>query len=132
MANCKNCGREYEAKRSTSEYCGSKCKQEFYRNRFHSVTLKESQAVTLTKKDITDGSMNIETLAKVDAGCGDKLSHGLKRGKGIKCFADLPPDVQATIDKLSESNEEKHKRTQIAVQYQHTFPDRFHSTGAAI
>lgn len=24
-----------------------------------------------------------------------------KRGKDIKCFADLPPDVQQTIDKLS-------------------------------
>lgn len=52
-----------------------------------------------------------------------------KRGKDIKCFADLPPDVQASINSLSESNEEKAKRTKIAIAYQHTFPNRFHSTG---
>jgi len=52
-----------------------------------------------------------------------------KRGLDIKCFADLPPDVQATINRVSESNEEKRKRTQIAIHYQHVFPNRFHSTG---
>ena len=53
MANCKQCGREYEAKRSTSSYCSPKCKQEFYRNRVvtvtPSVTLTPSKPVTLTK-----------------------------------------------------------------------------------
>lgn len=52
-----------------------------------------------------------------------------KRGKDIKCFADLPPDVQANINRISESNEEKQKRTKIAISYQHAFPNRFHSTG---
>ena len=33
MANCKQCGKEYESKRSTSSYCSSKCRHEFYRNR---------------------------------------------------------------------------------------------------
>lgn len=52
-----------------------------------------------------------------------------KRGKDIKVFEDLPPDVQATINRLSESNEEKAKRTQVAIKYQHLFPDRYYSTG---
>lgn len=55
-----------------------------------------------------------------------------KRGKDIKCFADLPLDVQATIRRLSDTNEEFEKRTAIAIRYQHLFPDRYHSTGAAI
>ena len=48
-----------------------------------------------------------------------------KRGKDIKCFEDLPVDVQATINRLSESNEEKAKRTAAAIKYQHLFPDSF-------
>ena len=55
-----------------------------------------------------------------------------KRGKDIKTFNDLPPDVQATINRISQSNEEKQKRTKAAIKYQHLFPDRFHSTGIAI
>ena len=52
-----------------------------------------------------------------------------KRGKDIKVFEDLPPDVQATINRVSESNEEKAKRTAAAIKYQHLFPDRYNSTG---
>ena len=48
-----------------------------------------------------------------------------KRGKDIKCFADLPPDVQATINRVSESNEEKAKRTAAAIKYQRLFPDNY-------
>ena len=53
-----------------------------------------------------------------------------KRGKDITCFADLPPDVQAAINKMSvvdgKLNEaEKHKRTAAAITYQHLFPDRY-------
>ena len=60
-----------------------------------------------------------------------------KRGKDIKCFADLPPDVQHTIDSLSIVDSKicptvKANRTAIAVNYQHLFPDRFHSTGVAV
>lgn len=132
--------------------------------------------------DIT-GSIDIETLAKVDEACGDKLSHGLKRGKDIKypkgvtnlgcdkegvtdierdkaiefmaktaseaeraeskrgkdikCFADLPLDVQNTIESMSVNDEGvidqtiKANRTAIAVHYQHLFPDRYYSTGVA-
>ncbi len=82
MANCKQCGQEYEAKRSTSHYCSPKCKQEFYRNRMStvtpkSVTLRPAKPVTVT---------------------------GSKRGKDIKCFADLPVDVQQTIDRIAENS----------------------------
>ena len=59
----------------------------------------------------------------------DKRPSTAKRGLDIKCFNDLPPDVQATINRLSESNEEKAKRTAAAIKYQHLFPDRYHSTG---
>ena len=55
-----------------------------------------------------------------------------KRGKDIKCFEDLPPDVQATIERVSRINNdeeeytaEKAKRTSAAINYQHTFPDRY-------
>ena len=40
----------------------------------------------VTDKALPDGTMTIETLAMMDAGCGDKLDHGLKRGKDIKCI----------------------------------------------
>ena len=49
----------------------------------------------------------------------------LKRGKDIKCFEDLPPDIQRTIIDISESEEEKQRRTGIAIHYQHVFPDRY-------
>ena len=39
--------------------------------------------------------------------------------KDIKTFADLPPDVQATINRISQSNEEKQKRTKAAIHWQH-------------
>jgi len=54
-----------------------------------------------------------------------------KRGKDIKCFEELPPDIQANIRRLSATNEEFQKRTAIAIRYQHTFPGRYYSTGVA-
>ena len=48
-----------------------------------------------------------------------------KRGKDIKCFEDLPPDVQRTIEMLSDSEEEKQRRTGIAIHYQHIFPGEY-------
>ena len=54
-----------------------------------------------------------------------------KRGKDIKCFADLPPDVRQTIDRLSSDRIEKQKRTLAAINYQHLFPGRYYSTGVA-
>jgi hypothetical protein len=60
-----------------------------------------------------------------------------KRGKDIKCFEDLPPDVQEVIHRLSTTDGKidktiKANRTAIAVNYQHQFPDRFHSTGVGL
>ena len=57
-----------------------------------------------------------------------------KRGKDIKTFGDLPPDVQQTIDIMSVVDGKidqtiKANRTAIAVHYQHLFPDRYNSTG---
>ena len=53
-----------------------------------------------------------------------------KRGKDIKVFADLPPDVQQTIDIMSVVEGKidqtiKANRTAIAIHYQHTFPERY-------
>ena len=57
-----------------------------------------------------------------------------KRGKDIKTFEDLPPDVQQTIDSLSMVDGKicqrvKANRTAIAINYQHLFPDRYESQG---
>ena len=59
-----------------------------------------------------------------------------KRGLDIKCFEDLPADVQQTIDRMSVVDGKidqtiKVNRTAIAVHYQHLFPDRYYSTGVA-
>ena len=86
----------------------------------------------VTDKALSDGNMDIETLAMVDAGCGDKLTHGPKRGKDIKCFSDLPPAVQLAIDLSDIDSKEHARRVAGAIHYQHLFPDRFHSTGVAI
>ena len=58
-----------------------------------------------------------------------------KRGKDIKCFADLPPDVRETINMMSQRAGKidpivKAKRTAAAIKYQHLFPDRYKPTGA--
>ena len=57
-------------------------------------------------------------------------SKSIKRGKDIKCFEDLPVDVQQSINKMSEvdvdgtiDKAEKAKRTLAAIKYQHLFPD---------
>ena len=51
-----------------------------------------------------------------------------KRGKDIKTFEDLPPDVQDTINRLRGSNEAEHKRrTAAAIKYQHIFPNSYDS-----
>ena len=66
----------------------------------------------------------------------DKRPETGKRGKDIKCFEDLPPDVQQTIDSMSVvdgviDQTIKANRTAIAINYQHLFPDRYYSAGVA-
>ena len=75
---------------------------------------------------IPDGNVRRDTFPKP--------TH--KRGKDIKTFNDLPPDVQKTIDSMSMVEGKidqtiKANRTAIAVNYQHLFPDRYNSTGVA-
>ena len=52
-----------------------------------------------------------------------------KRGKDIKCFIDLPMDVQQTITKLCpdvvKDHAERCRRSAIAIDYQHKHPDRY-------
>ena len=52
-----------------------------------------------------------------------------RRGKDITKFEHLPPDVQATIDRISMDEQEHNRRTAIAIDYQHKRPDRYYSTG---
>ena len=52
-----------------------------------------------------------------------------RRGKDITKFEHLPPDVQATIDRISMDEQEHNRRTAIAIDYQHKQPDRYYSTG---
>lgn len=57
-----------------------------------------------------------------------------KRGLDIKCFEDLPSDVQQTIGIMSVvegviDQTIKANRTAIAINYQHLYPDRYYSTG---
>ena len=53
-----------------------------------------------------------------------------RRGKDITKFEHLPPDVQGTINRLSKDDDQEHgRRTAIAINYQHTHPERYYSTG---
>lgn len=82
-----------------------------------------------TTKAFVEGKTVTKAESHVDASdIGTvKALHCLipKRGLDIKCFEDLPPDVQETIRSISQSNEEFQRRTQIAITYQHTFPGRY-------
>ena len=55
-----------------------------------------------------------------------------RRGKDIAKFEHLPPDVQATINRISMDNQEHNRRTAIAIDYQHKQPDKYYSTGVHI
>ena len=46
--------------------------------------------------------------------------------KANQVFKSLPPDVQQSIDRLSDSPEEKVNRTAIAANYQKMFPGNVH------
>ena len=46
--NCKQCGKEYEAQRSTSEYCSQSCKKKFYRDRLKAVEERVPVSVPLS------------------------------------------------------------------------------------
>ena len=70
-----------------------------------------------------------------ESGFDDETSVSPKRGKDIKVFADLPADVQETINRMSLVDGRidqtiKVKRTTAAIRYQHLFPDRYEPTDA--
>jgi len=111
--------------------------------------MRRARAKGNTKQDISQGNTEYPRVTDkalpgepIPQGWEDEISDNLertgniqgipKRGKDIKCFEDLPPDVQQTIKTISESNEEFQRRTGIAIRYQHLFPDRYYSTGVAI
>ncbi len=102
VKHCSQCGNEYGAQRSTSKFCSALCRK-----------------------------LAFQADAKVSVPGEKSLSvPSEKRGKDIKCFSDLPPDVQQTIDRLSvvDGKIDQHikaKRTAIAINYQHQFPGKF-------
>jgi hypothetical protein len=53
-----------------------------------------------------------------------------KFGKDIKCFADLPPDVQHDIIACARDEDDKAQRTAIVINYQHLFPHRYYAGNA--
>ena len=98
--------------------------------------MRRARAKGNTKQDISQGNTEYPRVTDkalpgepIPQGWEDEISDNLertgniqgipKRGKDIKCFEDLPPDVQQCIDQLSIDSEEKHRRTAIAINYQH-------------
>lgn len=108
---CIQCNQEYEAKRSTSQYCSAKCRKLAFREQAKNA--KPGTVIPITPGTVKDP----EILDKPERPVKPK------RGKDIKTFEDLPPDVQATIKRVSQSNEEYQRRVQAAIKYQHLFPD---------
>jgi hypothetical protein len=80
--------------------------------------------IRVTKPGDADYEPQCETTKAFVEG-RPKVESESKRGRDIKTFEDLPPDVQQTIKTVSESNEEFQRRTVIAIAYQHTFPERY-------
>ena len=133
---CKQCNKEYEAKRSTSRYCSAKCRKLAFQN-VKPRTLKvspEEAAKIQVSSGVTDkpdvGFSVVDGVAQID------LAKQPKRGADIKTFEDLPPDVQDTIEIMSSRPDapadDKAMRTARAIEYQHLCPDRYESTGFAV
>ena len=81
----------------------------------------------LLSEGVTEDITESVTLEEADRIPNVHLSiTGPKRGKDIKCFADLPADVQQSIERRSiidgiVNQTIKANRTAIAISYQHTF-----------
>ncbi len=67
-----------------------------------------------------------ETAKKSNAEQVSSNAERQARFKANKAFKSLPPDVQQSIDRLSDSPEEKANRTAIALNYQKMFPINVH------
>lgn len=83
-----------------------------------------SPTVRVSKPGDTDYVPQCETMKAFIEDKPKSLSSA-KRGLDIKTFEDLPLDVQQTIRRMSDSNEEFQKRTAAAIKYQYLFPDRY-------
>ncbi len=101
MAECKNCGNEFEGKRADAKFCSDVCRVIFNRNiKVEPVT---GNVTDKRGKDIKYfGDLPMDVQATID-----RLSV-----------------VDGKIDQTVKAN-----RTAIAINYQHLFPDRFYSTG---
>lgn len=114
MPNCKQCNGVLEAKpgKEAPAYCSEACRKKYARQ--HRTSATPDAAVKPTPDTA-------------------------KRGVDIKCFADLPPDVQADIERYSRvctvegvqysREQDRQARTARAIRYQHVFPQRYHQQG---
>ncbi|MHC4639988.1 MAG: hypothetical protein ACYTBV_21250 [Planctomycetota bacterium] len=99
---CLYCSEEHDRK---GKYCSDSCKQKAYRR----------------NATVTDNNRNVTVSPTVT-----------QRGIDIQCFVNLPINVQRTVHRLSDIPEELFRRTAIAINYQHLFPDRYYNTGVAL
>ena len=76
---CKQCNKPLEASRGTKprQFCSDACRKLYKRTLDNKRTEQ-----TDSNEQATNSSIPIETLAMVDAACGDKLSHGLPANYG--------------------------------------------------
>ncbi len=88
--------------------------------------------------DIERMKKEYDTKGMTSEGMTAEVEQGMtksRRGKDIKCFADLPVDVQETINQMSLVDGRidktiKANRTAIAIHCQHLFPDRYEPQAA--
>ncbi len=102
MAECKNCGKEVHTIGTKPRmFCSDRCRKAF------------------SRQEQTDRIAN-----------GQEQTDKPKRGLDIKCFLDLPLDVQQTIERLcpdvAKDHAERCKRTAAAINYQRLFPGRYY------
>lgn len=104
-----------------------------------------NKAKGVTNQGVTEKALPPDTTGIAEALDGQRQQReykpstsadNVKRGKDIKCFEDLPMDVQQTIDRMSQRDGKidptvKANRTAIAISYQHLYPGRYYSTGVA-
>jgi len=124
MSHCKQCGREFEAKRADALFCSDVCKHRSYR---------------IPDKSVPDNSVkSVPDNPIPDTSQQTPERRAYKRGTDIKCFEDLPADVQLDIATMAASKagndeaayqQERQDRTERAIHYQHIFPDRFYPGG---
>ena len=86
-------------------------------------------------KGVTSAGVTDKALPKDRDVCMFLPKKVPKRGKDIRCFADLSPGIQQVINRLSTidgkiDKSRKVNRTIIAINYQHLFPDRYYPQDA--